>query len=315
MENNIVITGIGLISRLGHNVEEFWHNRKSVQTTNFQYKGNTMPIEDFDPKQFLKRKLIKNLDTVTRYCVAATGMALEDSKIEIDKSKVGIVAGSVYNGIFSIFDVKDAYCQGGITNVSPLYFPGTVFNASAAQAAIEWKVTGPNCTVNSGTSSGLLAIVKGIQYLQLDKAKAMICGGNEMLFDYIVSNYSFLNQLSPTEEGFKPFDKNGKGMVLGEGACYFTLEAEKDAYDRGSKIYAKILNYFQNFNPNQEDQLSSMEECILSTVIKENCDYRNELDLIVVDGNGIPKNDKLIINAIEKVFIASSQCSTVILWK
>ena len=319
MTNNIVITGIGFISNIGNRVEDFWAGRVS--------KTQEFDIKDFDPKKFIKRKLLKPLDQITGYCIAGCNLALESAgwfeenfindpqdaefvdyrslnekeyKL-LERSSVGIISGSMYHGIYSIFDIKKRFYEGGIENVSPLYFPGTVFNASASHVAIEHHFTGPNCTVNSGMSSGLYAIIKGVQYLNTGRTKLMICGGAEMHFDYISHMYHKMGLLSKTKM-YSPFDISGDGMMLGEGSCFFALESKKNAISHNSKIYAEILSYHSNHCPDKKDIENCLYKCIIKTLRNETCDYTNMIDLIVLDGFGNPKVDGLISQVIDRIF-------------
>ena len=315
MDKVIAISGVGIISNLGYNTHDYWENRKSKQirssevtdfdTTNLKAK-KAYPIVNFQPKEFMERRFIKPLDQITRYCISGSGLAMKDAKLDAaDKTRIGLVAGSIYHGIFSIFNIKETYQQGGIPEVSPVYFPGTVFNASGAQAAIEWKLTGPNCTVNTGMASGLSAIVKGVEYLLLNKANAMFCGGNEMLFDYIMNKYDRLDKLSYGSNGneqCRPFDQKGNGMMLGEGACYFALETAESAKSRNVKVYAEIINYSCNFNPDKNTRLESFMDCMQKALTINGQKYNDKIDLVVVDGCGDLQYDMLLAQAIQSTF-------------
>lgn len=315
MNQSIAITGVGVISSIGFTMEDYWENRKSGKKNSSEVKSfditglkarKAYPITDFEPKNFIERRFIKPLDQVTRYCIAGSGRALKDAKLEdADKSKLGLVAGSKYHGIYSIFNIKETFYQGGIDEVSPVHFPGTVFNASGAQAAIEWKLTGPNCTVNSGMSSGLSAVIKGTEYLLLNKANAMVCGGNEMLFDYTMRKYDSLNKLSFGTNGdelCRPFDQKSNGMMLGEGACYFALETSVSAQKRQIPVYAEIINYSYNYNPEESTRFDSIVDCMRQALLVKGENFQDKIDLIVTDGCGNLHDDMILAKAIREVF-------------
>lgn len=315
MDRAIAITGVGIISSLGFNSRDYWENRKSNQdkssevtafdTVNLKAR-KAYPILKFEPKTFIERRFIKPLDQVTKFCVSGSGLAIKDAKLEgTDKSRVGLVAGSKYHGIYSIFNIKETYQQGGVGEVSPVFFPGTVFNASGAQAAIEWKLTGPNCTVNTGMASGLTAIIKGVEYLLLNKATAMISGGNEMLFDYTMNKYDRLDRLScgeNDEEQCRPFDEKRNGMMLGEGACYFALESTESAQKRQVPVYAEIINYSYNYNPEEDNTFESFIDCMQQALIVNGEKYNDKIDLIVADGCGDLQLDMVVAKAIQATF-------------
>lgn len=325
MKDKIIVTGIGFISNIGTTLEEYARaregiNEKLISENNYN-PDSFYEISDFSPKKYINRKLIKSLDLVTRYCISACNLVLKDLgmnnsekdgkvKFHIGKhdddfhymnnSDIGIISGGMYHGIESIFNIKKEYYEGGIENVSPLFFPGTVFNASASQAAIEHHFTGPNSTVNSAMTSGLLAIIKGVQYLRMKRAKLLICGASEMKFDYITYKYHKLGVLS--NNIYRPFDTNGDGILLGEGGCYFSLESEQEALLHTSQRYAEIISYSSNYCPDIQNFESSIACCINDTLHKDDIDYTALVDLIIVDGFAKEQFDLKVVNAIKSVF-------------
>lgn len=310
LRKRIVITGIGIISNLGFSQDEYWENRKNnnhhLSEENEDNNFNHYPgykITSFNAKQFIKRRYIKPLDRVTRFCISGIGLAIKDSKLDIDSHKIGIIAGSMYHGIESIFTMKETYKEGGVDGVSPLFFPGTVFNASGAQAAIEWNITGPNCVVNNGMVSGLTAINKGIEYLLLGRVNAAIVGGHEMFHEFIYTKYEKLGYFSNGHSlngGSRcmPFDSHGKGLVLGEGSCYFVLETYENAQKRKADIYGEIVSYHYVFSDKKTKQKDDFVHCI-NECLTGNRD--NKIDLIICDGWGDKTYDKIQADAISEV--------------
>ena len=306
----IAITGIGVISNLGFNPNDFWLNRKKenkaqevdIFNTASRKAKKAYQISDFTPKKFINRRIIKPLDQVTRYCISGVGLAIEDSCSDIDKSQTALFVGSKYHGIQSIFNVKESYFDNDIEGVSPVFFPGTVFNASGGQAAIEWKITGPNCVVNAGMASGICSIIKGADYLKVNRIKLAVAGGNEMLHPFIYSKYDELNLLSygvNGDEQLKPFDKNANGTILGEGAAYFALEEVEQAKERNARVYAEIISYNQVFA--NKITKSEIVELIQKTRNVNN-DEETKIDLVVCDGSGNKEWDELQAAAIQECF-------------
>ena len=309
----VVITGIGIISNLGFSKDEYWANRRqqicpehiTCFDTSICKAKKAYQITGFDPRQFIDRRYIKPLDTVTRFCIAGCGLALKDACLEIESDRIGILAGSKYHGIYSIFDLKQTYYEDGVSGVSPLLFPGSVFNASGAQAAIEWKATGPNCVINTGMASGLSSIIKAAEYVQTDKADAMVAGGNEMLHEYIFTKYDNLGCLSTGANGFeqsRPFDRNRNGMVLGEGACYFVLESLEAARKRNAHIYAELVHWCSAFCANDDQGLQSRTDCVKDTLRVNGADYVDRVDLVVTDACGGRKCDDIQAKIVVDVF-------------
>jgi 3-oxoacyl-[acyl-carrier-protein] synthase II len=285
MDQEIVITGIGVISNIGFDINSYWENRELGNRKKNEFNFSIM---DFKPKEFMKRKLINNLDQISKYCISAVGNALKDSSLNKDNTTIGIVGGSMYHGIFSIFNIKEAFYEGGVDNISPLFFPGTVFNAPTAQASIEWGLTGPNCTINTGMASGLSAIIKGVHYLLLEKADAMICGGSEMIFDFINAKY-------------KDFFHN-KDISNGEGACFFVLEGKDNAIKRSVNRYASILSYKQYYCNSEEESRDVILSCIQDVLYVGNINYTDLIDLVIFDGCDNNEHDVIIYETISKFF-------------
>jgi|LGVC01.1.fsa_nt_gb 3-oxoacyl-[acyl-carrier-protein] synthase II len=309
----VVITGIGIISNLGFSKEEYWANRREQvrpeHITGFDTSickaKKAYQITGFDPRQFIDRRYIKPLDTVTRFCIAGCGLALKDARLDIESDRIGIVAGSKYHGIYSIFDLKQTYYEDGVSGVSPLLFPGSVFNAAGAQAAIEWKASGPNCVINTGMASGLSSIIKAAEYVQTDKADAMVAGGNEMLHEYIFTKYDNLGCLSTGANGFeqsRPFDRNRNGMILGEGACYVVLESLEAARKRNAHIYAELVHWRSAFCANDDQGLQSRTDCVKDTLRVNGADYVDRVDLVVTDACGGRKCDDIQAKIVVDVF-------------
>ncbi len=291
MNNNIVISGIGIISSLGNNPKEFWNKRKYFNEKSFA----TYPIDNFNPKEYIKRKYIKNLDPVTRYCISASGEALKDSEGMFLNEKLGIIAGSMYHGLFSIFTTMESHNEGGVNNVSPLYFPGVVFNAASAQAAIEWGAKGPNSTINTGMSSGLSAIIKGIEYIVLNRAETMLCGGVEVIDEYVSFRFDKLKYITASSSNdFSPFNNLNKGLKLGEGACFFSIQKKQHAILNNCKTYAEIVGYGQTFGIDEY----SIQRCINEATFNDH----ESIDLIILDSLGDVEYDNKIIDCIQQVF-------------
>ena len=320
-DKKIAITGIGIVSKAGFSKEQYW--KSLLNQTDFTTIVDTFSTEtysakkaylitDFEPRKYIERGYIKPLDQITRYCIAAVGLALTDASLSIRKSirdKVGIVIGSMYHGIASIFSIKDDYWNYGVTGVGPLFFPGTVFNASAGQVAIEYHAEGLNSTINNGCASGLTAVINGIDYILNNKAEVVIAGGAEMFYEFMFAKYDRLGYLSCDKNGgeeCKPFDKRRNGIVLGEGACFFVLEKLENAIKRKAAIYATVQNYFLNFCGDEDNRINAITECIKNTISTKENDLSSNIDLVISDGSGDRINDRLEAKALQSVFQSNS---------
>lgn len=217
----VCISGIGIVSPLGQRRDANWQAlQRDAQTASGR-------IEDFRPADYIKRRYLRPLDEVSIRCIAMTGAALQDAGIEaaqLDPARVGIVIGSMYAGIGCIFSFKrDCYeaRADGYLGLSPLYFPGIVFNSLSGQPAIEYGFTGPNAVLNAGAASGLLAVIRGAELIATGRADVVIAGGAEMLHPFIAHKYRRL-QHTPMVAAWGP------AFVPAEATCLMLLHRQDD---------------------------------------------------------------------------------------
>lgn len=317
-ERALVITGMGIVSSLGLSKDDYWNKIlnneggidwvEGFDTGSYAAKKGG-EIRGFEAEKLIKRRYIKPLDRITRYSIVSIDQALHDAGLHedaVNKQNIGIVIGSMYHGIGSIFKFKQECDENELLGLSPLYFPGIVFNSPAGQAAIEFKIEGPNSTINTGASSGLFAVLKGIEYVLSGKAEIMIAGGAEMFHEYIFAKYDRLGCLSCGGNGREkcmPFDRGRNGIILGEGACFFVLETCESAMKRNAHIYAQIAGYRSNYcDDGERNRVDALSRCIRNALIIDDRDMATEIDVVVSDGSGHKINDSIEAESIQTVF-------------
>lgn len=239
---NVYVSGIGILSPLAAGVEENWSAVKSGQ------RALASEISGFTPSQYVKRRYLKPLDDVTLRCIGMAGAAIADSAIDmsaIDPARVGVVIGSVFAGIGCIFEFKQAcreVLRDGQAGISPLHFPGVVFNSLSGQPAIEFNCRGPNSVVNAGLASGLVAVIRGIEYIRSGKADVVIAGGAEMSHPFIRRKFEVMKdapQVAALGEDFRP----------AEAVCLFLLRREDDPRFGCGRHYATAAAWRHGFLP------------------------------------------------------------------
>lgn len=239
----ICISGIGLVTPLGQRVADNWAALKNDQ------RAASTEIKGFKALDYIKRRYLRPLDDVTIRCIAMTGAAMQDAGVKIedfDPARVGIVVGSMFAGIGCIFNFKQTCYEGRQENyvgLSPLYFPGIVFNALSGQPAIEYGYTGPNAVVNAGFVSGLLAVIKGIEYIQTGKADVVIAGGAEM-------SHSFIRQKYVVQKNDPAIESLGTDFQPAEAVCLFVLHRGNDQRFSRDTVYAMVEGWRYGFQPN-----------------------------------------------------------------
>lgn len=219
-------------------------------TTNFDTKI-AAEVKNFDPKQFIEPKSIKQMDTFIQYALASAKMAMEQSGLKIDESnaeRVGVVVGAGIGGLPEIEETHKKVLERGPGRISPFFIPRLIANLAPGQISIVYGAKGPNMSIVTACTTGTHSIGEAYRMIQRDEADAMIAGGCEATITPLcVGGFSAMRALSerndePTRAS-RPFDLNRDGFVIGEGAGILILEELESAKKRGAKIYAELVGY------------------------------------------------------------------------
>ncbi len=259
----IVVTGIGTVNSLGHNIADFWTAIKAGKSgvgkiTKFdvtEYASKIAgEIKDFDPSKYIEKKEASKMDLFSQYAVYAATEALEDGNIKIggnvDKTRVGVVLGNGIGGETTHETaLEKVFVGGGPTRIPPMSVPKLISNIGPANIAITTGAMGPNYAVLTACSAGTDAIGAAAQWIRSGDMDMMITGGSEAAITRLgVGGFCVLKALTfdyndNPEKGSRPFDKNRSGFVIGEGAGILVLEEYEHAKARGAKIYGELAGY------------------------------------------------------------------------
>ncbi|MCX7711046.1 MAG: beta-ketoacyl-ACP synthase II [Clostridia bacterium] len=259
MKRRVVITGAGVVSSLGFGVDQLWNAIKEGKcgiSTVERFDVSNYPtkiaaeIKNFDPTQFIDKKEAKRMDRYTQYALAATKMAVEMSKIDleaIDKDRAGVIVGSGIGGIETFEDQCNTLFEKGPGRVSPFFIPMMIANMASGRIAIEYGFSGFNECVVTACATGNNAIGDAFKVIQRGDADLMVTGGAEASITP-VSFAGFCSQkaMSTNEDPSKacrPFDAERDGFVMGEGAAVLIIEDLEHALKRGANIIAEIVGY------------------------------------------------------------------------
>lgn len=256
----VVITGMGVVSPLGNNINTFWSNlingESGISTidtfdiTNHKTKIAGI-IQDFDVDKTLGKKEARRLDRFSQFALAAAEQAWTDSNLDlecIDTERLGVYVGSGIGGINTLIENIDALRQKGSRRVSPTLVPAMMSNAAAAQISIKWNAMGPSMSPVSACAIGNTAIGEAVRIIRSGEVDVMFAGGTEAaITDLSIASFSNATALStrnddPTKAS-RPFDENRDGFVMSEGAGILILESLSHALRRKSKIYAEVIGY------------------------------------------------------------------------
>jgi len=253
-ENNIAVTGIGVISPLGTGREAFWKNVRHARSgikkiTHFDTSDLRTNIagwiDDFDPVQFMKPRSFRRLSRISRMAVAASVDALEDSRLRLDKvdrERIAIVMGTAYGSSSHVEDFFAGLLAEGPRGSHPFLFPETVPNAPASHVAMYHGITGPNTTFCQNAISAENALCYARNILSANMADVVLVGGAEELSAMQYACYDAVRALDGTRisNGSAVTPRIGSGIILGEGAGFLVMERLDSALERGADIYGVV---------------------------------------------------------------------------
>ena len=256
----VVVTGLGLVTPLGGDVETTWQNLiagKSGIGPITRFDTSRYPtriageVKGFNPLDYLDKKEVKKSDTFIHYGLAAAQFAVEDSGLVIDESnadRVGVVIGSGIGGLPLIEATHKTLLERGPDRVSPFFIPGQIVNMAAGQVSIRWGARGPNTSPATACTTGLHAVGDAFRLIQSDDADAMIAGGTEAVITPLaVAGFCAMRAMShrndDPEKASRPWDVGRDGFIISEGAGIVILEELEHARRRGAPIYAEVVGY------------------------------------------------------------------------
>lgn len=259
MERRVVITGLGAITPIGNNTEEFWKGIKEgkcgideithFDTTNYKVKL-AGEVKGYNPEEYFDRRSAKRLDKFSQFAIVAAKEAWNDSKLDKEKedmTKIGVILGSGIGGLETIEKEVTSLVQKGPDRVSPMFIPMTIGNMAAGNVAIELGTKGESISMVTACASGTHCIGESFRMIKNGYQDVVIAGGTEAAITPVgiagFTNIKALSQATDKNRASIPFDKERSGFVMGEGAGIVILEELEHAKNRGAKIYAEVVGY------------------------------------------------------------------------
>lgn len=259
MKKRVVVTGLGVISPIGLNVEQFWASVKDgkigfdfitqFDTTDYKCKI-AAEVKDFVAKDYMDFKAAKRMERFCQFAVVAAKEAIKDAAIDMEQEDAYRVGCSIGSGIGSLQAVEREHTkllEKGPSKVNPLLVPLMISNMAAGNVSIQLGLKGKSLNVVTACTTGTNSIGEGYRTIQYGDADIMVCGGAESSITPIgVAGFTSLTALSSSDDPTKaslPFDKERSGFVMGEGAAVVILEEYEHAKKRGAKIYAEVAGY------------------------------------------------------------------------
>ncbi len=326
----VVVTGLGLVTPLGADVETAWANILAGKSgagpiTRFDASDQVCRIAcevkpadheyGFDPGKRVDHKVQRQVDPFIIYGIDAAGQALEDAgltEMTVEESwRAGVSIGSGIGGLPGIESESIVLHTKGPRRVSPHFVHGRLINLISGQVSIKYGLRGPNHAVVTACSTGAHAIGDAARMIAMDDADVMLAGGAEgTVCPLGIAGFAQARALSTNfndspEKASRPYDKDRDGFVMGEGAGVVVLEEYEHAKARGAKIYAEVIGYGLSGDayhvtaphPDGDGAFRSMQMAIKKSGLK-----LEDIDYINAHGTSTPLGDELELGAVRRLF-------------
>ena len=321
MKNRVVITGMGAVTPIGNDVNNFWNNIKegtcgvdvikSFDITNFKCKL-AAEVKDFDVTVALDKREARKMDKYCQYAMVAADEAIKNSELDLeaeDSERIAVIVGSGIGGIGTIEKEHTKLMEKGPSRVTPYLIPMIIGNMAAGNIAIKYGAKGMCSSVVTACATGTNAIGDAFHLIQDGRADIIIAGGAEASISPLaLAGFASLTALSKSEDPLRasiPFDKERDGFIMGDGAGIVILESLDHAEKRNANIYAEVSGYGTTCDayhitspaPNGEGAARSMIMALKDADIKA-----EEVSYINAHGTSTPYNDKFETTAIKSAF-------------
>lgn len=320
MHRRVVITGLGIVSPVGNNINAAWDNllngRSGISkitrfdTTEFttQIAGE---VKDFDLSPYLSPKEARQMDTFIHYGIAAGLQAWADSGLEVteeNSERIGAIVSSGIGGLPRIEQTQTDYLEKGPKRINPYFVPASLINLISGHLTIRLGLKGPSYAVVSACTTGLHSIGDAARLIAYGDADVMIAGGAESTVSPLgIGGFAAMHALSrrndDPETASRPWDKDRDGFVLGEGAGVLVLEEYEHAVKRGARIYGEFVGYGMSSDahhitaPNADGPCRGMRNALRDAKLNP-----DQIQYVNAHGTSTPLGDKNESNALKLAF-------------
>ena len=328
-ERRVVVTGLGIVSPLGNDLESSWSNI-------IKGKSGAGLITKFDPTDFattfaaelkgydevsgLSPKEVRRIDPFIQYALTASDQAIKDANLSLDsieKTRVGVSIGSGIGGLGTIENNALILNRKGPRKISPFFVPGAIINMASGNVAIKYNLQGPNISIVSACSSAGHSIGYSARTISYGDADIMITGGAEAgitplgLAGFNAAKALSTNNDNP-EQASCPWDRKRDGFLLGEGAGILILEELESAKRRQAKIYGEVVGFGQSDDAYHITAPAEDGRGAYNAMINALSDFKEDkdkIDYINAHGTSTPLGDVIEARAIAEIFKARENLS------
>jgi len=317
----VVVTGLGLLTPVGNNVEETWTNILAGKSgaadiahfdaSNFATRFASS-VKNFTLEPYLNPKEARKMDLFIQYGMVAAIQAVEDSGLVVTEEnapRIGCAIGSGIGGLPMIEATHDTLNTSGPRRVSPFFVPGSIINMIAGNLAIRYGFRGPNIAITTACTTGTHNIGHAMRMIQYGDADVMVAGGAEMATTPLgLAGFSAARALSTRNdnpmEASRPWDRDRDGFVLGDGAGILVLESYENAKARGAHIYCEISGFGMSddaFHMTAPPENGAGAALSMSNAIKDSGLSADKIGYINAHGTSTPAGDIAESNAAKLV--------------
>ena len=319
----VVVTGLGALTPIGNNIEEYWQGLISGKSgaapityydTEKHKTKFACEVKNFNIEEYIDRKEARRLDKFAQYAIVASDEAIKDSNLDlekINKYKVGVIWGAGIGGLETFQDEVLYYAKGdGTPKFNPFFIPKMIADIAPAHISMRNGFMGPNYTTVSACASSANALIDAFNYIRLGMCDVVVSGGSEAAVTIAgMGGFNSMHALSTRndspETASRPFDATRDGFVLGEGAGALVLEEYEHAKARGAKIYCEIggggmssdAYHLTAPHPEGIGVIAVMKNCLDDAGLKP-----EDVDHINTHGTSTPLGDVAELKAINAVF-------------
>ncbi|UHA73978.1 beta-ketoacyl-ACP synthase II [Paenibacillus sp. 481] len=321
MKQRVVVTGMGVETSLGSDIETFWNSLlegKSGVSTIESFDTSDYPtkiaasIKEFNPELYMDKKDARRLDRFVQLALAASKKAVADANLNLpenaDPDRVGVIVGSGIGGLGTWEEQFEIMQEKGVRRMSPFFIPMMIVNMASGQVSMAVGAKGPNTAAVSACATGTHSIGDAFKIIQRGDADVMICGGAEAtILRSGMGGFCAMKAMStrndePTRAS-RPFDIDRDGFVMGEGAGVLVIESLEHAIKRGAKIYAEVAGYGMSADAHHitDPDPAGAARCMKQAIADAGLEPQ-DIDYINAHGTSTPVGDKSETVAIKKAF-------------
>jgi 3-oxoacyl-[acyl-carrier-protein] synthase II len=322
MSRRVVVTGLGVVTSIGHDVNSFWASllagRCGIERVSLFDPSEFAcqigaEVRNWDAAQHMDPKEARRNDRYTHFGFVAAKQAVKDAGLDVaneDGDRVGVMIGSGIGGMYTYESQLKVMAERGPRKVSPFTIPSLIGNMCSGLLAIEIGARGPNFGLVSACATGTHAIGEAAHAIRRGDADVMVAGGSEAaITPFAYASFCSMKAMSTRNDSpqtaSRPFDKNRDGFIMGEGSGILVLESLEHAQSRGARIYCELAGYAATcdaYHITQPDPEGKGLSMAMKRALASAHAQPSSVDYINAHGTSTPYNDKFETLAIKKVF-------------